>query len=72
MLDSVEAHFREHHPLFLLLARTGMRIGEALALQWDDIDFQGRFIGVKRSVVMGRISTPKSGKVRDADMSTVS
>jgi integrase len=61
--------FKEHFCLFLLLARTGMRIGEALALQWGDMDFNGRFIQVRRSVVRGVISTPKSGKSRRVDMS---
>lgn len=60
---------KEHFCLFLLLARTGMRIGEALALQWGDIDFNGRFIQVRRSDVRGIISTPKSGKSRRVDMS---
>ncbi len=60
---------KNHFCLFLLLARTGMRIGEALALQWGDIDFNGRFIQVRRSVVRGVVSTPKSGKSRRVDMS---
>ena len=60
---------KDHFCLFLLLARTGMRIGEALALQWGDIDFNGRFIQVRRSVVRGVVSTPKSGKSRRVDMS---
>jgi integrase len=69
LLDTVRDQYEEHYPLFLLLARTGMRIGEALALQWGDIDFSGRFINVSRSLVRGRISTPKSGKSRRVDMS---
>jgi integrase len=69
LLDTVSESFPEHHTLFLLLARTGMRIGEALALKWEDIDFKGRFIEVKRSIVRGSISTPKSGKSRRVDMS---
>lgn len=69
LLDTVQAHYSSHYPLFLLLARTGMRIGEALAVKWDDIDFAGRFIDVKRSIVRGSISTPKSGKSRRVDMS---
>lgn len=52
----------EHYPLFLLLLRTGMRIGEALALQWDDIDFNGRFIHVQRGLSRKKIETPKNGK----------
>jgi len=69
LLDTVQEHYSEHYPLFMLLARTGMRIGEALALQWGDIDFEGRFINVNKSLVRGRISTPKSGKSRRVDMS---
>jgi integrase len=69
LLDTVQIHFPAHYTLFLLLARTGMRIGEALALQWGDIDFAGRFIDVKQSLVRGRVPTPKSGKSRRVDMS---
>ena len=69
LLDSVLEHSPEHYAIFLLLARTGLRIGEALALQWSDIDFASRFIDVKRSLVRGRISTHKNGKGRLVDMS---
>ena len=61
LLDTVQEHFKAHYVLFLLLARTGVRIGEALAVQWGDIDFNKRFIEIKRSLVRGKISTPKSG-----------
>jgi len=57
------------YPLFLLLARTGLRIGEALALKWGDIDFNGRFIHVQRGLSRGRIELPKNGKTRKVDMS---
>jgi len=69
LLDSVQKHYLEHYPLFLLLARTGLRIGEALALKWGDIDFNKRFIEVKRSIVRGVISTPKNRISRRVDMS---
>jgi len=46
-----------------------MRIGEALALKWGDLDYNGRFIEVKRSYVRNRISTPKNKKGRRVDMS---
>ena len=46
-----------------------MRIGEALALEWGDIDFGGRFIEIRRSLARGRVSLPKSGKSRRVDMS---
>jgi integrase len=76
LLQTASEKFPQAYPIVLLLARTGMRIGEALALQVDDIDFGRREITVKRtwgsrSKVYGeaRINTPKSGKPRSVDMS---
>jgi integrase len=46
-----------------------MRIGEALALQWGDIDFNGRFVNLKRSLSRGKISTLKGKRDRRVDMS---
>ena len=68
-LDTVESHYKADYPLFLLLARTGVRIGEALALRWDDMDFFRRAINVKRSFYRNRITKPKNGKTRLVDMS---
>ena len=58
-----------YYPLILLLLRTGVRIGEALALKWGDIDFNGRFIHVQRGLSRKKIETPKNGKTRRVDMS---
>ena len=69
LLETVQKHLPRHYPLFLLLARTGLRIGEALALQWGDIDFHGRFISIDRGISRGKIETPKNGKSRRVDMS---
>ncbi|WP_447600732.1 hypothetical protein [Nitrospira sp. Nam80] len=33
-----------------------------LALQWRDIDWQGRFIEVRRNYTHRRVTTPKSGE----------
>ena len=56
-------------PLLLLLARTGLRLGEALALQWHDIDYSDRAIHVSRAFSPGRLETPKSGAGRTVDLS---
>lgn len=55
--------------LFLLMARTGLRLGEALALQWGDINFHDREIRVVRGFSAGRLETPKSNHGRSVDLS---
>jgi len=70
-LDSARQHFPRHHPFFLTLARTGVRLGEALTLQWGDIDWHGGFLEVRRTYcrISKQVLTPKSGKTRRVDMS---
>lgn len=58
-----------YFPLFFCLARTGLRIGEAIGLQCGDLDFSGFGIEVCRSIVNGRVETPKNGRTRRVDMS---
>ena len=69
LLETGREHFPSSYPFALLLARTGLRIGEAVALKWGDLDFHGRFINVQRNWVDGYLTTPKSGKGRRVDMS---
>ena len=66
-----EKDLRAHYPLLLCLLRTGMRVGEAIALQWGDLDFNARFATVQRTMDDGqKVTTPKSGKARRVDLST--
>jgi integrase len=58
-----------YYPLVLTMARTGMRIGEAMALQWQDVDFERRNIRLRRNFSRGKLETPKNGKGRNIDMS---
>jgi integrase len=69
LLDTYQIHYPRHYPFLLTLARTGLRFGECLGLQWKDIDFKGRFINIERSLSKGRTETPKSGQARKVDMS---
>lgn len=60
-------HSIQYFVLFTLLARTGIRIGEALALTWDDIDLEGRKLNINKTLVYPTnskpyLSTPKSKK----------
>ncbi|HST09045.1 MAG TPA: site-specific integrase [Terriglobales bacterium] len=74
-LDAALEVCPEQHSLFLALARTGMRLGEVLALRWGDIQFgedendKNRFIFVRRNWVEGQFGKPKSGKERRVDLS---
>lgn len=46
-LATTKSWYEEMYKFMLL---TGMRIGEVGGLQWEDIDFQGKFIYVKRTL----------------------
>jgi len=69
LLSACRAHYSGYYPFFLCAFRTGMRLGELLALQWGDIDWNGRFINVQRSYKRGRLTGTKTGKKRRVDMS---
>lgn len=45
---------------FIVLAMTGMRAGEALGLQWGDIDFEHGCIHIRRSAWQGKIQSTKT------------
>lgn len=51
----------------LLLAGTGMRIGEAMALRVEDVDLQNLAIRVSQDIWHGHLDTPKS----DASVATL-
>lgn len=54
--------------LFLCLARTGMRVGECLALAWRHIEFDRHRIAIRRNMSGGQFSDPKSHQRRFIDM----
>ena len=49
ILEAVKGH--RLHFVVLLLLQTGIRRGELIGLQWDDIDFDKRMLNIRRSVV---------------------
>jgi integrase len=67
---AIQQHYPPYYPLFLTALRTGMRLGELVALQPGDLDFNGGFIEVRRAYSRGRLTSPKSGKGRRVDMSS--
>ncbi|WP_426451946.1 tyrosine-type recombinase/integrase [Paenibacillus sp. S-38] len=58
-------HPIQYFALFTLLSRTGIRIGEALSLTWDDINMDSSTLTVNKTLVYPLnsapyLSTPKS------------
>ena len=41
-----------HEVFFVMALNTGMRIGEILGLQWDDIDFENRMLHIRHNLVV--------------------
>jgi integrase len=68
-LGVTRAQRPQWHVFFLTLARTGLRLGEAFALQWNQVNFEAREIHVVQALSAGRIEAPKSGRTRTVDMS---
>lgn len=58
------------YALFLLAVRSGLRIGEILALKWSDVDFEARTVEVNKSWDYSRktMGPPKNGKPRKVDL----
>lgn len=76
-LDHSLATRDELHPAWTILAMTGMRRGEVLALRWGDVDFEAGRLAVRRSVTLVQtkgegeevlVGPPKSGKPRVIDL----
>jgi site-specific recombinase XerD len=52
----------------LLGGDAGLRLGEILALEQDDVDYKRNVIRVEGSERRGQVTTPKSGKARQVPM----
>ena len=59
--QSGEVRYR-HTWFFLLLANTGLRAGEAIALRWDNIDLDKGFIHVKQNASVVKCRDGKENK----------
>lgn len=50
--------------MILLALRTGMRFSELSGLEWQDVDLASGVIAVRRSIVVGVVTSPKSHRER--------
>ena len=67
LLAAVDEDWRT---MALVALRTGMRMGELIALRWQDVDLVAGKLTVRQNAVKGKIGTPKSGKAREIPLST--
>jgi integrase len=68
-LQVCRKEFPELYPFFLCAFRTGMRLGELLALKWGDISWGGKYVEVNRSYNRGEYGPTKTRRSRRVDMS---
>lgn len=54
--------------IFLLLAFSGVRRGEALALNWRDVDFAREVVRVRANWSYGQLVSTKGGRVRSVPL----
>jgi len=69
-LDALLERAPRYHVFFRLLIFGGLRLGEAIGLDWSCVDFNGRFIDIRVASWRGIVSTPKTaGSVRRVNLS---
>jgi len=59
----------EWRAMITVALKTGIRLGELLALRWEDVDLVSGKLIVRRAVARGIFGTPKSGKSREVPLS---
>jgi integrase len=60
LISIFRAVAERYRTLVVLVSLTGVRIGEALGLKWEDIDFTAERLHFRRSIWCGHVQTPKS------------
>jgi integrase len=72
VLATATKWYPDHALAVRVLFYTGMREGELLGLQWEDIDWRRNLIDLRRTVAFRShrliVNTPKSGKLRTVDV----
>lgn len=70
VLHAFKTRRPHYYPFVLTLFRTGMREGEAVALQPGDLDLRSRHVLIQRNLASGLFleESPKNGKARAVDL----
>ena len=70
LLETVREHYPQWFAEAYTAAWTGLRAGEIRALHWEDVRFDEGVIWVHRAVSGGELSTTKTGKGREATLTS--
>jgi len=62
--DTFKKEYPAYYPFVVCGFRTGLRIGEIIGLQWQDVDFYQKLILIQRNITRGKTTTPKSKSSR--------
>lgn len=60
----LESYRRRGYAIILFMLETGLRAGEALALRWDDVNFEGKRLRIHSTVV--QLANKKQSFVQDS------
>lgn len=65
LISSADAEWK---PMVTVAVKTGLRLGELIALRWEDIDLDAGRLMVRRAAANGIVGTPKSGRTREVPL----
>jgi integrase len=68
LLDTAQRRSQEAYLMVLLGGDAGLRLGEIVALEWRDVDFQRRRLTIERSDWLGHVTSTKGGRSRGVPM----
>jgi len=64
LVEAAKSLDRTTYVIVLLGGEAGLRCGEMMALEWQDVDLQKRQLCVQRSDWKGHVTVPKGGRLR--------
>lgn len=56
------AQYTVHGKMYILMLGTGIRLGEALPLTWDDVDFENRLLSINKTITKVKDPYDKESK----------
>lgn len=68
LLQVCKAKWPDRFAFLLCLVQTGLRLGEALALEWSDVDWSSGMLTIRGTLFQGQKGLPKNGRFHHLTM----